>query len=58
MPGSAVVFKNILHIPSPPNIIISYGPAEIFVLYTFLKYSIKESNWKYLYEIEAKKSQL
>jgi len=51
MLGSAVVFKNILHIPPPPSLIISYGPAEIFIVYIFLKYSIKESDWKPLYDL-------
>lgn len=49
--GSAVVFKNILHVQPPPSFIISYGPAEIFVLYLFFKYSIKESDWKPLYDV-------
>jgi hypothetical protein len=49
--GSAVVFKNILHIPPPPGLIISYGPAEIFVVYILLKCFIKESDWKPLYDV-------
>lgn len=49
--GSAIVFKNILHIPPPPSLLVSYGPAEIFLVYLFLKYSIKESDWKPLYDV-------
>ena len=49
MLGSAAVFKNILHISPPPNFIVSYGPAEIFVLYLILKCSIEKSDRNPLY---------
>ena len=43
----AAMFKNIFHIQ--PNILISYGPIMIFLIYVISKDSMKESDRNQLY---------